>query len=175
MDIREKSSPALTGGGEKEPFLKYTRAVCSLSQGLRSGQAALPGPNLPNGEHGIPSTATLVHGREGKQRTPAPSSLPCRGREMPSSGRLQQPAPSEGWQPLGRVTVQGRGLPKAETCRRTTVPRLHPHQATTLPKGYLLEFLLPSKLCPSFNKKLHPKRQKNTVWWVEQTSEPEWD
>lgn len=79
MDIREKSSPALTGGGEKELFLKYTGAVYSLSQGLRSGQAALPGPNLPDGEGGIPSTATLVHGREGKHLTPAPSSLPRKG------------------------------------------------------------------------------------------------
>lgn len=79
MDIREKSSPALTGEGEKELFLKYTGAVCSLSQGLRSGQAALPGPNLPDGEGGIPSTATLVHGREGKHLTPAPSSLPRKG------------------------------------------------------------------------------------------------
>lgn len=81
---------------------------------------------------------------------------------MPSSGRLQQQPPqsAEGWQPPGRVTVQGRRLPKAETCRRSSVPPLHPHRATTLPKGYLLEFLLPSKLCPSFNKKLHPERQK---------------
>lgn len=107
MDIREKSSPALTVGGEKELFLKYTGAVCSLSQGLRSGQAALPGPNLPDGEGGIPSTATVVHGREGKHLTPAPSSLPCRGREMPSSGRLQQLPQSEGWQPPGRVTGPG--------------------------------------------------------------------